>query len=268
MATDWTGRLAVVSDEAGESFADAIEVCLPLGIRAFELRQLPGGRVPYVDAAALDEVEEVTRRHGLKLIGLSPGFCKREVDAAEVEAEFTEGFPAAFELMDRFGIGDITLFTCLRGGQGVDAPIPQHVIDCVGRGAGLCRDAGVQVRLENSPTCWGNTGANVAAIADALDVGIVWDPANSEAAGQPAYPDGYRCVRSRIAHVHCKNWTAGQGCVDIDSGDADMAGQISALVADGYRGYFTLEPHRWDERVQATRRNTAQLLRLLETASP
>jgi len=264
MTTDWRRRLATVSDEAGESFAEAADLCLTLGICAFELRQLPGGRVPYVDADALDEVEELTKRHHLKLIGISPGFCKRAVDAPEVETEFAEGFPAAFDLMNRLGIGDITLFTYLRAGQPSDTPIPQQVIDNLGRATRLCRDAGVRVRLENVAACWGNTGASVGAIADALDVGIAWDPANSEASGQPAYPDGYGCVRSRVSHVHCKNWTARGGCVDIDAGDADLAGQVRALVADGYSGYFTVEPHRWGERAQATRRNTAQLLQLLE----
>lgn len=268
MTNHWRNRLAIVSDEAGETFAEALDVCLPLGIRAFELRNLPGGRVPAVDGSALDEVERLAERHSLHLIGVSPGFCKGRTDDPGVEAEFREGFPAAFDLMHRLGIGNITVFTYQRRGNPNDAPVPRRVIDLLGRAAELCRAAGVGMRLENVTSCWGNTGANVAAIADAVDAGITWDPGNSEAAGQRAYPDGYACVRCRIAHLHCKNWTPAGGCVDINAGEADLAGQIRALVADGYPGYFTIEPHRWDERAAATRRNTAQLLGLLQESGP
>ena len=65
---------------------------------------------------------------------------------------------------------------------------------------------------------------------------------------------------------YCKNWTLSQGCVDIKAGEADLAGQIKALAAEGYAGYFTIEPHRWDERAAATRRDTAQILELLKEA--
>ena len=54
--TDWKDRLAIVSDEASESFAEAVGICLPLGIRAYELRKFGGGRFPDVPAKAIDEV--------------------------------------------------------------------------------------------------------------------------------------------------------------------------------------------------------------------
>ena len=49
--TDWTSRLAIISDEADDSFAAAVDYCLPLGIRAYELRKLEGGRFPACDRA-------------------------------------------------------------------------------------------------------------------------------------------------------------------------------------------------------------------------
>ena len=53
MAT-WRDRIAILSDEASESFADAVEICLPLGIRSYELRRFGGARFPYVSDEAVE----------------------------------------------------------------------------------------------------------------------------------------------------------------------------------------------------------------------
>ena len=60
--TDWTSRLAIISDEADDSFAEAVAHCLPLGIRAYELRKLEGGRFPQVTERAVQEVIDNRRR--------------------------------------------------------------------------------------------------------------------------------------------------------------------------------------------------------------
>ena len=44
-----------------------------------------------------------------------------------------------------------------------------------------------------------------------------------------------------------------------------MAGQVAALKADGYKGYFCLEPHQWHDRHNAVRLNIEQLMTLLST---
>ena len=44
--TDWKERLAIISDEADDSFRDAVEFCLPLGIRNYEIRKLGRRSLP------------------------------------------------------------------------------------------------------------------------------------------------------------------------------------------------------------------------------
>jgi sugar phosphate isomerase/epimerase len=155
----------------------------------------------------------------------------------------------------------MTVFSYLRTSPG--AAIPPQAFDLLGRAAARCRAAGVEMLIENSASCWGDTGAHQADLARAAGVRVTWDPANCEAAGQPAYPDGYAFIRDRVAHVHCKNWRPGVGNVPIAEGQADMAGQIAALLVDGYAGYFCIEPHQWSDRANATRINAAQLRALL-----
>jgi sugar phosphate isomerase/epimerase len=259
--TNWTERLAIVSDEAAHSFADAVEVCLPLGIKAYEIRHLDDLRFPYVSDQAIDRVLSIVNRRELTLIGVSPGFFKLLVDDPRAEAEFQEGFPRAFRLMDRLDVRQLTVFSYLEDERWDETPA--QVIDQMGRAVTLCKQEGIELRIENGANCWGNTGRRLAHLAQAVDARVVWDPANAAAAGETAFPDGYQQVRDLIGLVHCKNWTPEAGNVPIHDGIVDIAAQIAALDADGYTGYYTVEPHQWHDRANAARLNTGQLLQIL-----
>jgi L-ribulose-5-phosphate 3-epimerase len=254
-------RLAIVSDEAAPGFAEAVKICLPLGIHAYELRLLHGMRVPHVPEEAIQEVLAEVRKHDLTLIGISPGFCKKKLDGPAVEKEFESGFAQAFRLMDRLGVRRMTAFSYQRI-EG-EAAIPSQVFDLLGRAVALCRREGVELLLENSRQCWADTGEHLAEVARVVGVRVTWDPANAAASGGEAYPAGYEAVRDLVAHVHLKNWQPTHGWVYLSDGVADIAGQVKALEADGYQGYYCIESHRWTDPA-ATETNTWQLLALLE----
>lgn len=257
----WQNRLAIVSDEAAPGFAEAVRRCLPLGIRAYELRFLYGMRVPHVSMEAIEEVLAEVRDHDLTLVGISPGFCKVRLGDPAVEKEFESGFPQAFRLMDRLGVRRMTVFSYQRTDRGT--PIPARVFDLLQRAATLCREEGVELLIENSPQCWADAGEHLAEVARAVGVRVTWDPANAAASGVEAYPAGYKAVQDLVAHVHLKNWQPTHGWVYLNDGVADIAGQVKALEADGYRGYYCIESHRWTDPA-ATETNTQQLLALLE----
>ena len=162
--------------------------------------------------------------------------------------------------MQRLGIDRMTLFTFRRASR--DEPIPAEIYDHLGRAVEVCKRAGIEVVLENASSIYSDTGANLATIARTLGVKVVWDPANAAASGEVPFPDGYAHVRQRLAHVHFKNWTAENGWEAINDGVADLAGQVAALKADAYPGYYCLEPHQKNRRAAATI-NHEQLLALL-----
>jgi sugar phosphate isomerase/epimerase len=119
-----------------------------------------------------------------------------------------------------------------------------------------CRSAGVTLALENEPVCTIGTGAEAAALfadADALEgLTVLWDPGNAACLGEQPYPSGYSALRATgapISHVHIKDLAlaadvAGKPMfVPVGEGTVDYVGQLQALVADGYRGALSLEPH-------------------------
>jgi len=257
----WQKRLAIVSDEAAPGFAEAVGRCLPLGIRTYELRSLYGLRVPHVSMDAVEEVLAEVRHHDLTLIGISPGFCKVELGDPAVEKEFASGFPQAFRLLDRLGVRRMTVFSYQRANRGT--PIPARMFDLLQRAASFCRKEGVELLIENSPHCWADTGEHLAQVARAMGVRVTWDPANAAASGGEAYPAGYKAIQDLVAHVHLKNWQPTDGWVYLNDGVVDVAGQVKALEADEYRGYYCIESHRSTDPT-ATETNTRQLLALLE----
>jgi len=136
-------RIAIVRDEAAPGFAEAIEICLPLGIRAYEVRSLDGRRVPNVAEDALEEVVRETSDRGLTLVGISPGLCKIPLDQVPAGDAFVSSFDQSFGLMARLGVRQITIFSYLRTDP--EAPIPQQVIDRLGVASELC--AGVRTSV-------------------------------------------------------------------------------------------------------------------------
>jgi sugar phosphate isomerase/epimerase len=198
-------RLAILSDEAAPGFAEAVEICLPLGIRAYEVRNLHSRRVPHVPEEVVKEVLEQVRVHDLTLMGISPGFCKKKLDDPAIKDEFETGFSQALRLMDRLGVRRMTAFSYQRTEP--QAAIPSQVFDLLGRAAALCQQEGVELLLENSRQCWADTGEHLAQVARTVGIRVVWDPANAAAAGAEAYPAGYDAVRDLVAHVHLKNWS-------------------------------------------------------------
>ncbi|MEM7029130.1 MAG: sugar phosphate isomerase/epimerase family protein [Chloroflexota bacterium] len=262
--TDWKKRLAIVSDEAAASFTEAVAVCRPLGIRAFELRNFVEGRFPDIEDRTVEEILTVSQQESLTLLGVSPGFFKGTVEGEQTERAFQVGFSKAFRLIDRLGVRRLAEFSFKREG-GRDTPIPSNVVERLQQAADLCRQEGIELIIENSADSWGDTGANLADLAQKVGVRVTWDPGNAAASGETAFPDGYQVVRDHIAHIHFKNWTSDEGNVAINAGVVDFAGQVSALKADSYDGYYCIEPHQWHDRANATRLNTKQLLALLSS---
>ncbi|MDE2950220.1 MAG: TIM barrel protein [Chloroflexota bacterium] len=260
--TDWKTRLAIISDEADDSFRDAVEFCVPLGIRNYEIRKLGGGRFPDVTDDAIQEVIDAVAEYDLNLIGVSPGFFKGPLDADVIARTFAQDLPKAFRLMERLSLRRMTLFTFRRGSR--DEAIPAEIYDHLGAAIELCGREGIEVLLENASSIYSDTGANLATIARTLGVSVVWDPANGAASGERSWRDGYKPTRDLLVHVHFKNWRPSDGFVYIDAGVVDLRAQVAALQADGYSGYYCLEPHQWDDRRNAVRANHQQLMTLLE----
>lgn len=73
---------------------------------------------------------------------------------------------------------------------------------------------------------------------------VNFDPANFVLAGVRPFTQGYPLLRSYIEYVHIKDARMQDRTITpAGEGDGEIPELLRALKADGYAGYFSLEPH-------------------------
>jgi len=266
-------KLGIISDEMSKDFATAVEMGTSWGIRNYELRGLPSGRVPMVSESDVESVLRVKEETGITISSLSPGLFKRLHDDEEVEERIRTGIPRACDLAHKFGTDALVDFVFSKPGStrqemaaAEGAAWPPQVIDLLGRIADAVAAGGCRLYIENESVCWGDTGARTAAIVRQLNrpnVSINWDPGNAFNSGETPYPDGYAAVKDLVAHVHVKDYAAVRGAaVPAGEGSIDWTGQIRALIEHGYSGYVVVETH-FRPRIEGSRRAVEALRNII-----
>jgi len=256
-------HLAVITDEISQDLARAASVMLEYGVRAAELRGIWGVNVTEADESELARAREVINQNGLEVACIaSPVFkCDIDSDAAVVEGPMhlasARSMPQQLELLrrcadlaHRFGTDLVRVFSFWRRGP-LSPEIESRIVDAFAEPVRIAGMEGVTLLLENEHACYIGTGAETRRIVDAVgspQLAVCWDPGNALCAGEEPYPDGYSAVRGAVRHVHIKDAKRhGENgdlkwCV-VGEGDIDYVGHFSALRADGYSGYVSLETH-------------------------
>jgi len=283
-------RISIVTDELSNDPATAFEIGLEWGIREFELRGVFDRRVPRIEPHLRRGLVRSVRDFGVTVPVLSPGLFKIGLPAGEpnrsnlgwMDASFDLAWsqartvladhldnllPRTLDLAAELGASQIIAFSFARGADKTDA-IPQAVVEALARAAELAAAAGIRIAVETEEGHWANTGRRTAALVEAVsmpNLGINWDPANALIDGDLPYPTGYEAVREHVFNVHFKDvavaadgsWTI------VEQGGVDWAGEITALLRDGYAGAIAIEPHL-SPSVAVCRRSLARLRGLIE----
>jgi sugar phosphate isomerase/epimerase len=268
-------RLGVVTNEISQDLQHALKVAAELGIRDVELNTLWGRQVTELTDAELAQVRALLDAHGMRVAVILDGAFKAiPLDAIPAPGELeTEMYRRERQVLERaiaiahmLGCERVRVFAFRRPMAGIEAgtpgwrpspaPTPAE-LERLARGLRpLCELAGregVTLVLENVRYCYADTGAHtrqVVEVAGSPHLKVIWDPANAYVSGEGrAYPDGYAAVRTYTVHVHLKDArftdrATGQTRWEcIGAGEVDWAGQIRALIRDGFAGVAGLETH-------------------------
>jgi sugar phosphate isomerase/epimerase len=125
----------------------------------------------------------------------------------------------------------------------------ERVANELDRTAEIAKREGIRLVLENEFACNVATGAESAAMLNAVKapaLGLNWDPGNAYAAGElKPFPDGYALLdKKRMWHMHLKDAEGtGTNWRPIGGGKIDYVGQFRAILKDGYTGTMSLETH-------------------------
>lgn len=284
--------VSIVTDELSGDPETAFELGLEWGVSHFELRGVHDARAPRLSAHVRHRLIRAVRDFGVTITAVSPGLFKFPFPGAEparsnlgwmdggffaawsgaramLDDHRTKLLPETIDFAAEIGAPAIISFSFSRGGL-PGGKTPAGVIDTLAEAAERCAAAGVDLLVETEEGHWADTGERSAALVRRVGhtgLGVNWDPANALIDGDTPFPTGYGFIKPFVRNVHFKDarrfadgsWTL------LADGDVDWAGQIEALVADGYSGAIAIEPHLIPA-VTSTRNALARLRGLIEAS--
>jgi L-ribulose-5-phosphate 3-epimerase len=256
-------KLGVISDEITQNFEQALLWIKGFGLEWVELRFVWDKYVTEFAADDVKRAKDLLAKHGMKVSVLDSAYFKTPLPGTE--SKFAGGRPDPLQsdisqqngILERaiarakdFGTDKVRIFSFLR------VPNPKTVFDRVAkeleRTAAIAQREGIRLVLENEFSCNVGTGAEAAAMLDAVKspaLGVNWDPGNAYDAGEVPFPNGYELLdEKRMWHIHLKDAApaAKPGetkWMPIGSGKIDYVGQFRALIKNGYEGTMSLETH-------------------------
>ncbi len=248
-------RIAVVTDELHPDVRVAVPALLKSGVTRADLRFVDGQRLPAISKATVDYLRHAAEA-GMRWGSLSPGMFKGSMKGTVLARELEQTLPATLLLAKELCVPRVIVFGGGRGGS------RRPIFDALGEAAGMAREAGVEIVVENSSQCRVRTAQDLVSVASETGLRVVWDPGNAALSGERDLSAGARAVADHVASVHVRDWNR-SGWQRMGEGIIDWRTQIDVLSSRGYAGDYCVESHR-NHDPGATPANIHSLAALLE----
>jgi len=252
-------KLGIVADEIDRNFAHAVRIGTELGIRRYEIRNLPGGRAPMCPVEDLREVERIADSEGVEITALSPGLFKYTGDEESFAREMAELYPRSVEWARRWKLPGLITFGFHKPGATEEnagslprLAVPDRIVDWFARAGEKAAHDGLLLMIEPEPICWADTARVAAELIErsgSPGLRINYDPGNVAWLEQRDPIEEFDAAARWIANVHVKDLLplkpgasrpefvpAGEGMIDFRT-------HFVKLRQAGYRGPVSLEPH-------------------------
>ena len=242
----WT--LSGFADEIDPDFTTQCELLDALGVTHVELRSAWGVNVLDLDADQRAECRRILDEHGLAVSSIGSPIGKISI-TDDVEPHLAR-FEHALAVAEAFEAPYVRLFSFfIPDGEDPD----DYRDEVMRRMTALARAAegrGVTLLHENEKDIFGDIPRRCVDIAQTVEAAspgvlkLIFDPANYVQCGVRPVDEGYDAVRPHLAYVHVKDATLADGAVHpAGEGDGQVRELVQRLRADGFDGFFSLEPH-------------------------
>jgi sugar phosphate isomerase/epimerase len=219
-----------------------------LGYEAIELRAVGGDldllKRPEFQPGSVDNTRRWLAREGLAICCVDTSCTFDSKEAAERAGQVNLAIKHA-ELAAALGAPLIRVFPDRIQSDMTRLETRDNIAMCLNSVAGRL-PAGVRVGLEtHGDFARGQAAAEIAELANHKSVAVIWDVANSLAAGDPI-DESAREVAPHLAHVHLRDALAVQGTdhwlpVLAGRGSVSFAEVVSVLRRLDYDGYVSFE---------------------------
>lgn len=244
-------RTSLITDEASQDVAVAVELAKAYGLDGLEIRNAWGKGPHQWSDDEVRHIADIAGEAGMPVCCVSPPFFKCEVDdLAEVERHL-DILRQSCDVAHRLGAGLVRGFAFWRHGPLED--VKEKVVPPLVAAAAIVKEEGLILALENEFATHNNNVQRTLELIEAVEsphVSLIFDPGNDvhEPEGELPWPDAYDLARSTMVHMHLKDpykdhATGKVHTGPIGDGDTHVAETMAALKRDGYSGYISLETH-------------------------
>ncbi|MDT7553321.1 MAG: hypothetical protein QOI16_1857 [Pseudonocardiales bacterium] len=239
----WT--LSGFADEIDPDLKTQCATLNDLGITHVEFRSAWGTNVLDLTDEQIEETAAVLAAHDLRVSSIGSPLGKINIDD-DFETHLVRA-DRALAVAQRLGAPFIRIFSFfLRPDQA-----PDRYRDAVLRRMTALTEraapTGVVLLHENEKEIYGDIPERVLDIVESVGspaLRLAWDPANYVQVGVTPFTDGYAMLRPYTDYIQIKDAVLATGeVVASGEGDGQLRETVRALAADGFDGFFSMEPH-------------------------
>ena len=239
----WT--LSGFIDEISDDFSEQCKVAAGLGLRHVEVRSACGINILDLDDAQLDTLRQTLAEYGLSVSSIGSPIGKISID--DDFPPHLERMRHAVEVAELLEAPYIRLFSFFIP-EGTDPDSRRdEVLSRMSALAEAAADSDVILVHENEKEIYGDIPRRCLDIVTSVDsprLQLAWDPANFVQVGVGPFTEGYNMLRPYVGYIQIKDALLADGTVVVaGAGDGEVVETIRALHADGFDGFFSLEPH-------------------------
>ena len=239
----WT--LSGFVDEIDDDFAVQCRVAADLGLKYAEVRSAWGINILDLDDDQLQRVRELLAEHGLQVSSIGSPIGKIGID--DDFGPHLERMRHAAEVAQFLSAPYVRLFSFfIPEGEDPDS-YRDEVLRRMRAIADVAEQAGVIAVHENEKEIYGDIPRRCLDIVTSVDspsLKLAWDPANYVQCGVRPFTEGYADLRPHTVYIQIKDALLADASVVVaGAGDGEVTETIRALQADGFDGFFSLEPH-------------------------
>ena len=237
-------KLTGFADEISDDLSVQLDVLGKLGIDHLELRGVWGKNVLALTQAEVREIRGELGRRRIKVSAIGSPIGKIGID--DPFGPHLKEFRRSIELAEFFDCQYIRIFSFYVPEGEADACRPQ-VMERLGALLDEARGHQVVLLHENERHIYGDIPRRCRDILETFaspQLQMTFDPANFVMCGVRPFSDGYDLVKDYVEYVHIKDGImAEKRIVPAGLGDGEVPELLSALMARGFDGFLSLEPH-------------------------
>ncbi|HKH56823.1 MAG TPA: sugar phosphate isomerase/epimerase family protein [Propionibacteriaceae bacterium] len=246
MTMVWT--LSGFIDEISKDFTEQCKVASDLGMHYVEVRSAWGINILDLDSDQMATVRETLAEYGLRASSIGSPIGKIFID--DDFPPHLERMRHAVEVAHALEAPYIRIFSFfIPAGTDPDSR-RDKVLTRMTALAEVAAGSNVTLVHENEKEIYGDIPRRCLDIVTSVSVPqlqLAWDPANFVQVGVRPFTDGYAMLRPHVRYIQVKDALLADGSVVVaGAGDGEVVETVRALRADGFDGFFSLEPHLGD----------------------